>query len=145
MLGVFLALVLGASQAGGAAAVQETQRSHIEANVPPAAHFHRLLQRSLRSYFQRKHGKKVTVEHEMLRDGPTQSGVAYPMFYVWVRVFEGQEILEQGAARLAAIERREFQVTHFLSEQAIRADPASIYRVFPASECKKIETRLSIQ
>jgi hypothetical protein len=67
------------------------------------------------------------------------------MFYVWVRVFEGQEILEQGAARLAAIERREFQVTHFFSEQAIRADPASIYRVFPASECKKIETRLGIQ
>jgi len=145
MLDVVVAVLMVASQAGDAVILQEIQRSHIEANVPAAADFQRLLQRDLRSYFQRKHGKKVAVEHEILRDGPTQSGVAYPKFYVWVRVSEGRAVVEQGAVLLAAIERKGFQVTNVLSEQAIRADPASIYRVFPAPVCKKIEAKLGIQ
>lgn len=145
VLSVVMAFVMVIGQAGGPAAVQEIERSQIQANVPAAANFHRLLQRNLRSYFQRMHGKKLTVEYEMLRDGPTQSGAAYPMFYVWVRVLEARALLEQGAARLAAIARKEFQVTHFLSEQAIRDEPGSLYRVFPAPVCKKIETKLGIE
>lgn len=78
----------------------------------------------------------------MLRDGPTQAGVAYPKFYVWVRVFEGASVVDQGAVRLAAIEKREFQVTDFLSERTIRADPKVIYRVFPAPVCDRINGKL---
>lgn len=124
--------------------LREIQRSHIEANVPPPAEFNRLLHRDLNSYFRARQGKAVQVEYEMLRDGPTQSGVAYPKFYVWVRVSESGSVATQGAVRLAAIERKRFEVTDFFTEQAIRDDPTAIYRVFPAPVCDRIKARLAI-
>lgn len=58
--------------------ISQIQRSHIEANVPPPADFDRLFRRDLEAYFDRSLGKKSQVQWEMLRDGPTQTGVAYP-------------------------------------------------------------------
>jgi hypothetical protein len=63
---------------------------------------------------------------------------------VWVRVFEGASIVDQGAVRLAAIEKKEFQVTDFLSERTIRADPKAIYRVFPVPVCERVTSKLGI-
>ena len=143
MFAVVALLFAVASQSPRHLVLQDIQRSHIEANVPGPGEFNRLLQRDLDSYFTKARGKTSRVEYEMLRDGPTQSGVAYPKFYVWVRVFEGSAIIDQGAIRLAAIERREFQVTDFLSERMMRTDPKAIYQVFPAPVCDKINTKLS--
>jgi len=144
MFGVVVLVLALASQSPDLSVLQEIQRSHIEANVPGPAEFNRLLQRDLDSYFTKTRGKSSRIEYEMLREGPTQSGVAYPKFYVWVRVFEGAANVEQGAVRLAAVERREFQVTDFLSERTIRADSTVIYRVFPAPICERINSKLGL-
>jgi hypothetical protein len=144
MFGAVALLLALASQSPDSSVFQGIQRSHIEANVPGPAEFNRLLQRDLETYITKTRGKSIRVEYEMLRDGPTQSGVAYPKFYVWVRIFEGASVVDQGAVRLAAIERREFQVTDFLSERTIRTDPKAIYRVFPAPVCERINDRLGI-
>jgi hypothetical protein len=69
-----------ASQSPDYSIIQDIQRSHIEANVPGPAEFNRILQRDLDTYFAKARGKSSRVEHEMLRDGPTQSGVEYPKF-----------------------------------------------------------------
>jgi hypothetical protein len=67
-------------------AQSELQRTHIEANVPPQDEFEALLQRDLLSFFKQAHGSTVTaVEVQPLRLGPTQSGVSYPKFYLWVK------------------------------------------------------------
>src|SRR5262245_41712414 len=100
---------------------REIQRSHIEANVPSPNDFDRLLTRDLEAYFRARAGKVLRVKHELLCDGPTQSGVAYPKFYLWVQAFEGTRVAERGAVRVAAIDRKEFQVTDFLTEADIRA------------------------
>lgn len=144
MLELVAIWALLAAQAPDLNVLREIQRSHIEANVPPPAEFNRLLQRDLNVYFRAKQGKAVQVKYEMLRDGPTQSGVAYPKFYVWVRVLETGSVAAQGAVRLAAIERKKFEVMDFVTEQAIRDDPTAIYRVFPAPVCDRIKARLAI-
>jgi hypothetical protein len=144
MFGVVVLLLALASQSPDFSVLQDIQRSHIESNVPPSAEFNRILQWDLDSYVTKMRGKTARVEYEMLRDGPTQSGTAYPKFYVWVRVFEGASVVDQGAVRVAAIERREFQVTDFLSERAIRTDPKAIYRVFPTPVCERINSKLGI-
>jgi hypothetical protein len=126
-------------------ALRDVQRSHIEANVPPPADFARLLRRDLERHFRGAVSKAVRVEHELLRDAPTQSGVAYPKFYVWVRVMEDGRLVTQGAVRVAAVERKRFDVTSFLSEQTIRDDPAAIHAVFPALVCDKIKAKLGIE
>lgn len=144
MVGIcVISLFFAATQASPQQAIQDIQRSHIEANVPAPADFNRFLQRDLVSYFSllRKENT-VPIEFELLRDGPTQSGVSYPKFYAWVQVAGGKSPEDRGAVRLAAIEKERFVVTDFVSEQAIRNEPEGIYQIFPGPVCERIKSKL---
>lgn len=138
-----MALALSLSQSP-ADAMLEIQRSHIEANVPADADFERLLQRDLDKYFKAKRTRPFKLAYEFLRKGPTQSGVAYPKFYLWIQISEEAKVVEQGAVRVAAIDKKEFQITDFSSEAAIRADPTALQKVFPALVCDTIKQRLGL-
>ena len=72
------------------------------------------------------------MEFELLRKGPTQSGMSYPKYYLWVKGFEGDKKVIEGAVRVAAIDRKEFSVTDFCTPQELRSDPDLASRVFPA-------------
>ncbi len=137
-------IVLLASLAGGSSAedaVREMQRSHIEANVPPPADFHRLLRRDLKRYF-RVTSSAPSVTYEMLRDEPTQSGLAYPKFYLWITVVDGSTTTE-GAVRVSAIDRERFEVTTFVSAADARTNPDTLATIFPAPVCARIQTKLA--
>jgi hypothetical protein len=124
--------------------LRAVQRSQIEANVPAPVDFNGILTRDLGSYFAAARTQKApTIDFEMLRDGPTQIGVSYPKFYVWVRVAGGNSADDRGAVRLAAVERKRFVVTDFISERAIRHDREEIRRLFPGAVCEKIHTKLA--
>lgn len=115
----------------------EVQKSHIEGNVPDQVDFGLFLQRDLEEYFNPS-GNNVTLKYQLLRDGPTQSGVSYPKYYVWVQVFEGTNIIKEGAARVAAIEKKRFEVFDFLSKSSLQENPGSAAQVFPAPLLAKI-------
>ena len=138
-----LALVSGSiapahAQADPTNAMKEIADSHLRGNIPKGAAFDRYLRRDLTAYFAKATGKKVTVAYEFLRDGPTQSGVSYPKYYLWVTVRLGKKKLDEGAVRVAAINRERFEVTDFLSKVAMKKDPAEIDEVFPQSVGEKI-------
>jgi hypothetical protein len=79
--------------------------------------FNEYLKRDLKGYFCAE-SKVCEVEYELLRDGPTQTGISYPKYYVWVRCFR-KNTLREGAARVAAVEQTRFDVTNFLSRDEI--------------------------
>lgn len=114
---------------------------HLSANVPDFAHFDQFLNRDLRLYFQKAHPDLTEVRFELLRRVATQSGVAYPKFYAWVKVYKGKQVIDEGAIRIAAIEKTSFQVTHYLSKEEIKKDPGAIDSVFPALLCPGIIER----
>ena len=120
----------------------EVAKSHIEGNVPSQADFDRFLQRDLTAYFRKAAGKPVTVRYELLRDGPTQTGVAYPKYYLWVKVFRDGKQSDEGAVRVAAIAKREFGVAEYLPKAEMQKQPEQIYSVFPATVGDKIKERL---
>jgi hypothetical protein len=132
-------------QSRAAQTIQDVQQSHISANVPAPADFGRLLKADLQAFFGKSFKGADRVEYSMLRDGPTQSGVSYPKYYVWVKVFEGTKLLTEGAVRAAAIERKNFEITDFITASQIRAEPTAIYRVFPAPVCERILSQLGIR
>ncbi len=112
--------------------------SHIAANVPNDADFPLFLDRDLTKYFQGRYGKVVRVGWEMLREGPTQTGIAYPKYYLWVRVSNEDTLLSEGAVRAAAIAKERFEVTDFLDREHIRQDRGVISAIFPATVADRI-------
>jgi len=114
-------------------AMAEIQKSHIDANVPPPSEFNAFLERDLQSYFA-----SSKVSFELLRNGPTQSGVAYPKYYLWVEVTHSNNEVIAGAVRVAAIEKKRFEVYDFLNETEIQKEPESVGNTFPRSLLPRI-------
>ncbi len=111
---------------------------HVAANVPEDSEFNKTLTNDLNSYFNTVADKTVNVEFELLRKVATQSGVAYPKFYAWIRVYKSGKLFQQGAARLAAIDQTGFEVTNFLNAEMILSEPTKIESIFPAALCSRI-------
>jgi hypothetical protein len=122
-----------AQQAEVSKMLDELARSHIDGNVPAAADFDRILRRDLTTHFAAKGMADPKVEFEMLRQGPTQSGVSYPKYYLWVRVSGTGATSLSGAVRVAAMDKTEFGVTDFLSAEQIRSSPPAVGQTFPAA------------
>ena len=120
---------------------QDIREETIKANVPNQNEFDTILKRDLIKYFSNANAKTVEVSYELLRNEPTQTGVAYPKFYLWVIVHKNGKATEQGAVRVAAIERREFEITDYLSKEAIQRSPMAVYKIFPRGLCDKILER----
>lgn len=110
----------------------ELQRSHIDGNVPNKSEFDGILTRDLSAFFQSM-GDMITVDYQLLRDEPTQVGVSYPKYYVWVRIYSEGQLIEQGAARVAAVEKTRFEVLPFISQSQIQREPMLVEQVFPES------------
>lgn len=118
---------------GLAASQTPLQQSHIEANVPSQQNFGPLLQRDLLAYFKSTGvASASSVEYQLLRKEPTQSGVAYPKFYAWVKVNSGSQLLLEGAVRVAAIEQKKFEVTNFLPRKQVQGVPSEVSAIFPS-------------
>ena len=87
---------------------------------------------SVHRYFQREHGKDdLRVETDLLRAGGTETGIAFPKYYAWVRVFDHQEFVQEGAIRVARVEENLYEVTHFVSVDKIRENPQETFQIFP--------------
>jgi hypothetical protein len=116
--------------------------SHIEAHVPAVEDFRMFLVRDVSEYLSKKEGRELRAECELLRDAPTQSGVAYPKFYVWVRGVDAEKkTVVEGVTRLAAIDKRRFEVTDFISKSDIVAAPDRLDGVFPPLLVPKIKEK----
>ena len=112
------------------------ESSHAGADVPPSREFDADLRRDLRSYFQ-----GAAVAYELLRNEPTQSGIAYPKYYAWVRATTPDGAVREGAVRLSAVDRKHFEVSDFVTADAIRANPDAVEQIFPAPLCPIIRER----
>jgi hypothetical protein len=119
----------------------EIQKSHIDGNVPDDSHFNAYIKRDLEKYFLKKHGK-TTVKWEFLRDGATQSGVSYPKYYLWIKIYKDNKLIDEGATRVAAIDKAKFDVTDYINIEEIKKNSQRIYSVFPVLVCERIKSKI---
>jgi len=120
---------------------QSISDAHIEDNVPDEKVFKKFLARDIQKYFSTKWNKTIQIEYELLRDAPTQSGVAYPKYYLWVKILDGSTIIEEAAVRIAAINKVRFEIIEHVSKGEIIRDPKKIETIFPAVLCDDIRSR----
>jgi hypothetical protein len=121
--------------------VAKLQADHIAANVPADADFMGLLRRDVASYLRANGMERPTLTLELLRRGPTQSGVSYPKYYIWIRGAGPNSSTIEGAMRVEAVERLRFVVTDFALANAIHAHTADLSSTFPAMLIPSIERR----
>ena len=119
--------------------------SHIAANVPSTNDFRPFLIRDLTAYLKPTHGDKLTVDYELFRDGPTQSGVAYPKFYLWLRATNAEKSVIEGVVRVAAIGKKWFEISDFVPRAEIVSRPDAVRRIFPAALIEKIHTKAGVK
>jgi hypothetical protein len=119
--------------------------SHIAANVPSANDFRPFLIRDLTAYLKPAHGDGLTVNYELLRDGPTQTGIAYPKFYLWLRATNAEKAVIEGAVMIAAIDKKRFDVRNFVPRSEIISHPDSIARIFPQALIEKIHAKAEVK
>ncbi len=124
-----------------AATIDAIAQSHIDANVPPDSTFDRLLRRDLTQYFQASLGGNLTIDFDLLRRGPTQTGISYPKFYLWVLVRRDGKPLKEGYARVQATDRTGFDVRDFIPRTAVDQDSTRLYPVFPVAVAAEIMRR----
>ena len=141
-----LSLLIFSIALSGSAAAQpylpNLQESHIAANVPGEQDFARFLDRDLLAYFRSEVSPDiVAVTWTLLREEPTQSGVSYPKFYLWVRADSQTSAAVEGAVRVAAVNRESFHVTHYIPSADISSDPGLLSSIFPAALVPAIAAR----
>jgi len=112
--------------------------SHVEANAPRASDFAGILQRDLTAYFASTGIEEPNVSFLMLRDGPTQSGIAYPKYYVWASVKSRGKHVTSGAARVVAINKERFEVANLVSRETILKSPETVRSLFPEALYERI-------
>ena len=105
--------------------------------MPKGALFDEYLKRDLKNYLCAE-SKDCTVEYELLREGPTQTGISYPKYYLWARCLRKPTVECEGAVSIAAIEQKRFDVTNFLSRDDISKSPERVGSIFPAALVDKI-------
>ena len=128
LIGSFWAIVCD-----GVDVLTDIQMSQINANVPEEAQFKLLLGRDLHTYFCKGvSAPRCTVQFNLLRKGATQSGVAYPKYYLWANVLTDGKTQLEGAARVAAIDMARFDVIDFMSASDIRSAPDKVRTIFPS-------------
>ena len=145
MINLFLFSMLVAHSSFAASPPKVTtaiQNSHINANAPEYHTLEDRMVRDLETYFNEKLNRKdVRVTSELLRQEATQSGVAYPKYYSWVRVKEsGGKLITSGAVRVEAIEQETFRVTNFVPSESIKSGAGKIEEIFPALLCDSIRS-----
>ena len=114
-------------------------QSHIDGNIPSKEDFDVFLRRDLASYFS-SDGENIKVEYELLRNKPTQVGIAFPKYYAWVEIYSGEVLLKEGAVRISAINKEEFGINDFISKQEILEDDEILTKLFPTDVCEKIKS-----
>ena len=136
---MFAVLLAAASAACSQNPLSRALASHVDENVPDAQEFDAILKRDITAYMTDSADKDISVSVELLRDRPTQSGVALPKFYIWIEKRNASgRLMESAAARIAAIEKKRFDVVQYYDRKRILAEPELMQKVFPDDVYEKI-------
>jgi len=76
---------------------------------------------------------------------PTLGPAGQPLFFCWAKVFQGKDLICEGAVRLEAENKAGFKVTDFLKVSAITSNPDQVMKVFPATVSLDIFLRANLK
>ncbi len=100
-------------------------------HLPPSENFKLFMERDLAAFFKGRTKKTLQVDYQLLRDVPTLTLNGKPAFYCWAKAAKMDQIIEEGAVRLEAADKKGFVVTDYLSTTDIAGDSKLVFKSFP--------------
>ena len=73
---------------------------------------------------------------------PTQVSVGTPKYYIWVKLYGQKGLIEEGAVKVAAVEKTQFTVLNYSTIADLKKSPEKINQVFPLPVGDKIRSRI---
>ncbi|MBX9941327.1 MAG: hypothetical protein K2Y32_18840 [Candidatus Obscuribacterales bacterium] len=113
-------------------------------HLPPPDKFHFFLKRDLELHFSSE-VQSARVEYEQLNIVPSQVGVGWPKYFLWVRVFSRNKLVNEGAAKVAAISKEQFFVEDFYSKEQLMKSPLSLRHNFAYNYVAEVFNRAGIE
>lgn len=124
---------------------QNRSRTTIQPNILPKVSqtvaFNDSLQEYLNEQFQSNYEGNISVQFEFLREEATQTGNAYPKYYLWVIILDNAQLIDEGAIRLALLDQNTFEITHYITKSQMKEDPTSLEMIFPKEVVEYIKQR----
>lgn len=125
---------------------QTRSRTASQPNISPKVSqteaFNDSLQEYLNEQFQSYYEGNISVQFEFLREEATQTGNAYPKYYLWVIIFDNAQLIDEGAIRLALLDQNKFEITHYITKSQIKEDPTSLEMIYPKEVVEYIKQKL---
>lgn len=113
-------------------------------HLPPPDKFQLFLKRDLELHFSSE-VPSVRVEYEQLNIVPSQVGVGWPKYFLWVRIFSRNKLVNEGAAKVAGISREQFLVQDFYSKEQLNKYPLSLRHNFAYNYVAEVFNRAGIE
>lgn len=114
----------------GRAALRNVSQTYVDANVADSQEFDRLLKRNILTFLRSADHDGDSVSVKLLRSDPTQTGTSWPKYYAWIRLTKAKRLVIEGVVRVACIDKKRFDVTHFLTVSQINSTPEQVGRIF---------------
>lgn len=115
------------------------ENTHIKENVPDSELFNQFIERDLLSYFKNIYDSNIIVDWLLLRKAPTQTGTAFPKFYLWATIYDKSTMLSQGVLSVAAVDKKSFNIIDFIEIDDYWANTNAYINIFPSDIKKRIE------
>lgn len=124
----------------------DISQGHIDANVPAPDVFNEILAESIDQYLMDEYNlTRPITEYKLLRDYPSQTGLAFPKYYAWISSKDKDDKVVIGVARLAAIDKDYFDITDFVDSKTITKNGSSELNAFPLDLHQKIIGEASLK
>lgn len=109
-------------------------------NVPEKQNFEKEITIELNKKFLKHNGKTLKINWELLADKPVEKQNSYPEYFVWVKMYENNKLVNKGLSKLV-VKDKKFHEISFMNDERIRAVPNDAEREFPVEILEKIKDK----
>lgn len=113
-----------------------------KSNLPKDEDFQKEMQYELNEYFSEKPNKTLKINWYLLNNTPLVKENSYPEYFVWVKIYEDNRLVNQGLTKLL-VKDRKFHSISFMNGERISQVPNDAERDFTPEILDKIKDKIT--
>lgn len=112
-----------------------------KSNLSNNEDFQKEIQHELNEYFSEDPNKTLKINWHLLNNMPLEKENSYPEYFVWVKIYEDNRLVNQGLTKLL-VKDRKFHLISFMNDERISQVPNDAAREFTPEILEKIKDKI---